>query len=513
MGNKNTSPHLINSLSINGYDNHRSFQQHNLTNNDDTDNSCETSSYQSSNGKKHGPSPRFRRRRDTRQSPLDKKGKKLQSASSHLNVSLQSFGDRTISLFSRSFNFLQQSNSSSPLCETQQKHDNYREYPPGSHSGVYRNQSRRKYQTSSLRNPYRRSSTNFPVRGHEAMFLPEFSIKGKVTEADFEVIDIIARGAFGNVIKVSCNHNKQVYAMKIMSKSQIVKDNAVQQVKDEVTIAQSCLSHSFIVHTHHYWQSRRFLYIITDYVENGELLSLWLRIRRFPEMIVKIYIAQVAMVLDYLHNKGIIYRDVKMENILLDEHGNIKMIDFGLSKWLPMGQRTTTICGTLQYIAPEVLSVRPYDHRVDWWSLGILMYACLFGEYPVSATKDHISMANKVLNHKFHFPLNGLDNKTDIKELLDHLLEKNPNQRLCSLDELRQTSFMSTISFDRIYSKSYFPIAILMNTKTEWYNELKEHYGYQGKSQMNGNGNVYHSSPSSSRQTFYENLNNHLSTK
>jgi len=73
-----------------------------------------------------------------------------------------------------------------------------------------------------------------------------------------------------------------------------------------VTIAQSCLSHPFIVHTHHYWQSRRYLYIVTDYVENGELLSLWLRIRRFPEIIVKIYIAQVAMVLDYLHSKGII---------------------------------------------------------------------------------------------------------------------------------------------------------------------------------------------------------------
>jgi len=115
-----------------------------------------------------------------------------------------------------------------------------------------------------------------------------------------------------------------------------------------VTIAQSCLSHPFIVHTHFYWQSRRYLYIITDYVENGELLSLWLRIRRFPQLIVQIYIAQVAMVLDYLHSKGIIYRDVKMENILLDENGNIKIIDFGLSKWLSLGQRTSTICGTLQ---------------------------------------------------------------------------------------------------------------------------------------------------------------------
>lgn len=149
-----------------------------------------------------------------------------------------------------------------------------------------------------------------------------------------------------------------------MSKSQIVKDNAVQQVKgkflrkwkthlsarslDEVTIAQSCLSYPFIVHTHFYWQSRRYLYIITDFVENGELLSLWLRIRRFPQLIVQIYIAQVGMVLDYLHSKGIIYRDVKMENILLDERGNVKIIDFGLSKWLALGQRTSTICGTLQ---------------------------------------------------------------------------------------------------------------------------------------------------------------------
>ncbi|CAF2709670.1 unnamed protein product [Rotaria sp. Silwood2] len=441
---------------------------------------------------------------------------KITPISSYLNVSLQSIGDRTISLFSRSFNFLQQS-SSSPVCpQEKNRYDlsltngNDYEYNSSLQSGVYRNQSRRKYQTSSLRNPYRRSSTNFPVRGHEAMFLPEFSIKGKVTEADFDVIDIIARGAFGNVIKVCSIHDKQIYAMKIMSKSQIVKDNAVQQVKDEVTIAQSCLSHPFIVHTYYYWQSRRYLYIITDYVGNGELLSLWLRIRRFPEIIVKIYIAQVAMVLDYLHNKGIIYRDVKMENILLDEKGNIQIIDFGLSKWLSLGQRTTTICGTLQYIAPEVLSVRPYDHRVDWWSLGILMYACLFGEYPVSATKDHLSMANKVLNHKFNLPLNELENKTDVKELLYNLLEKNPNQRLCSLDELRQTSFMSNINFDRVYSKSYSPLLILMNARLEWHDELKKHYCYCKQARINTNGNMYYSSPPCQNKNQYENIDTHL---
>lgn len=120
------------------------------------------------------------------------------------------------------------------------------------------------------------------------------------------------------------------------------------KILDEVTIAQSCSPHPFIVQTHTFWQSRRYLYILTDFVQNGELLSLWLRIRRFPDAVVKIYVAQVALVLDYLHHKGIIYRDVKMENILLDQQGNIKIIDFGLSKWLNLGQRTTTICGTLQ---------------------------------------------------------------------------------------------------------------------------------------------------------------------
>lgn len=137
-------------------------------------------------------------------------------------------------------------------------------------------------------------------------------------------------------------------------------------------------------------------------------------------------------------------------------------------------------------IAPEVLSVRPYDHRVDWWSLGILMYACLFGEYPVSATKDHVSMATKVLNHTFHLPSTILENKLQVKELLYHLLEKNPNQRLCSLDELRRSSFMSKLDFNHIYGKTYSPIAILMNMKSQWHDELGLHYHYQISSTVPG---------------------------
>jgi hypothetical protein len=141
------------------------------------------------------------------------------------------------------------------------------------------------------------------------------------------------------------------------------------------------------------------------------------------------------------------------------------------------------------------------------------MYACLFGEYPVSATKDHITMANKVLNHKFQLPSNELQNRTDVKELLCHLLEKNPNQRLCCLDELRQTSFMSSIDFDRIYSKSYSPLTILMNTKSEWYNDLKIHYYHRQKLKIDDNNEPPLCSTTSHVQHQYENLEKPLLSK
>lgn len=314
----------------------------------------------------------------------------------------------------------------------------------------FRYASRRRYKTQSLANPYRHANTNYPVYIHEALFMPEFSVKGQVTEADFEILDVISRGAFGHVIKVrkkttdeTDNNatNSQVYAMKIMWKSQVIRDRALQQVKDEVTIATSCVENPLIVKTWFYWQSKRFLYIITDYVENGELLSLWLKVHHFPERLVAVYAIEMCLVLDYLHKHGIIYRDIKMENILLDKRGHVQLIDFGLSKWLKMGDRTCTICGTIQYMAPEILSVEPYDHSVDWWSLGILIYALLSGEYPLSAAKDHIQMNEKVSRHIFELDQSSGKYSVESCDLVRKLLRKNPQRRLKSLTEVKQEQF------------------------------------------------------------------------
>ncbi|RNA30920.1 serine threonine- kinase [Brachionus plicatilis] len=310
----------------------------------------------------------------------------------------------------------------------------------------FRYTSRRRYKTQSLANPFRHGNTNYPVYIHEALFMPEFTVKGRVTEADFEILDVISRGAFGHVIKVKKkpddeNSHDQVYAMKIMWKSQVIRDRALQQVKDEVTIATSCFDNPLIVKTWFYWQSKRFLYIITDYVENGELLSLWLKVHHFPERVVALYAIEMSLALDYLHRKGIIYRDIKMENILLDERGHIQLIDFGLSKWLKLGERTSTICGTIQYMAPEILSVEPYDHSVDWWSLGILVYALISGEYPLNAAKDHIQMNEKVSRHIFELDQSKGKYSLEACDIIRKLLRKNPHKRLKSLKEIKSNSF------------------------------------------------------------------------
>ena len=234
---------------------------------------------------------------------------------------------------------------------------------------------------------------------------------------------------------------EQIYAMKIMWKSQVIRDRALQQVKDEVTIAVSCVDNPLIVKTWFYWQSKRFLYIITDFIENGELLSLWLRVHHFPERVVAAYAIEMALALDYLHRRGIIYRDIKMENILLDKRGHVQLIDFGLSKWLPQGERTCTICGTIQYMAPEVLSVEPYDHAVDWWSLGILVYALLSGEYPLNAAKDHIQMNEKVSNHIFELDQEAGKYSVESCDLVRKLLRKNSYRRMKSLAECKNEPF------------------------------------------------------------------------
>ncbi|XP_071447055.1 serine/threonine-protein kinase S6KL isoform X2 [Hetaerina americana] len=222
------------------------------------------------------------------------------------------------------------------------------------------------------------SKTPWPVSFIESIFFPEFKKKCHVTALEFQVVETISKGAFGKVSKVIDSEGKE-YALKILSKAQIIADNAIKQVKDEVMIQSMCGHHPFIVNCPFFWQSKKQLFIVSTFIPGGELLRLWNNYGPLPEEVVKIIIAEIALALDFLHNAGVIYRDLKLENILLDADGHVQIIDFGLAKWLKYGSRTNTMCGTLQYMAPEILRMKPYNHSVDWWSLGVICFSLLQG--------------------------------------------------------------------------------------------------------------------------------------
>ncbi|XP_014254335.1 serine/threonine-protein kinase S6KL [Cimex lectularius] len=304
--------------------------------------------------------------------------------------------------------------------------------------------SRKGWRESTLTDPFESIKTAWPVPFIESLFLPDFKINF-TDEHKYEVLYLISKGAYGKVYKVLKRGTEEIYAMKVLSKSQIIHENCINQVKDEVKIQTMCGHHPFIADAPQYWQNRRKLFIVNTYVEGGDMLNLTNMYGSLPQDICQIYIAELALALDFLHNAGVIYRDLKPENILLDANGHAVLIDFGLSKWLKYGNKTKTICGTLQYIAPEVFSMEGYGHAVDWWSLGVLATYLLTSEYPCSGNTSTPGKLEDV----------GLS--VAARDLIGRLLQPDPTKRLRSLLTLKTIPFFMGFNFDHARAKKIHP--------------------------------------------------------
>ncbi|KAK2148944.1 hypothetical protein LSH36_474g04043 [Paralvinella palmiformis] len=334
-------------------------------------------------------------------------------------------------------------------------------------------------------NPKRKIPHKVPLLDTvETLFLPEYSVNGHISERHFEVKEVIAKGAFGNVLKVLRWNDNKPFAMKVMKKHQVLEEGAVKQCKDEASIQAAVSSHPFIVEPHWFFQNRDFVFIVMEYIPRGELFAFWKQYDLFSEDLVRIYAAELGMVLDYLHMSGIIYRDLKMENILIDTEGDkigtrksnysffvivdkyqgpchIKVIDFGLAKWLKKSQKTSTICGTLQYIAPEILSLRPYGHTSDWWSLGILIYTLLVGHYPVKGAENHIQMRYMIEGHLYDLPEDGYYSEP-CRDCVRMLLQKLPQTRICSMKALRRHIFIRDVNLESLYNRQFSPNKLII---------------------------------------------------
>ena len=185
------------------------------------------------------------------------------------------------------------------------------------------------------------------------------------------------------------------------------------------------LQHPLFVRTWAFEQDSRCIYFVQDFVPGGEFNTLLRRCNRFEPATAAFYAAQLVLALEHLHEQGIVYRDIKPENVLIDERGYLKLVDMGLAKVIV--ERTQTVCGTPQYLAPEVLSQEGYDYSCDWWSFGVLLYEMLCGFLPIN-DENQMSLFTKIADpdHKIRFP-SGVDRGA--KSLIKHLLKRDPSER------------------------------------------------------------------------------------
>ncbi|KAI9492227.1 kinase-like domain-containing protein [Zychaea mexicana] len=275
----------------------------------------------------------------------------------------------------------------------------------------------------------------------------------KVGSNDFDSLCVLGRGAFGKVLLVKHRASRTLYAMKTLKKASLVLH--VNNIKTERQILEQ-VRHPFIVQLYYAFQTPTELHMILEYAVGGELFRYLDQEGMFSEPMASFYAAELVLALSHLHSLGIVYRDLKPENCLLDQSGHILLTDFGLSK-VSLDGKTNTICGTAEYMAPEVLAGLQYDYSVDWWSLGILIYDMLTGSPPFKGNNRQKTI-DGIMSKKPAMPYYFTN---EAKSLLTGLLRKNPHVRLGAkpkgADAIRKHRFFRKIDWKALSERHMDP--------------------------------------------------------
>lgn len=261
---------------------------------------------------------------------------------------------------------------------------------------------------------------------------------------DFDIGKPLGRGKFGSVYLAREKNSKYIVALKVLFKSQLMKACVEHQLRREVEI-QSHLKHPNILRLYGYFYDAKRVFLILEYAPQGELYKHLQKAGRFDEVKASTYISQLTSALDYCHSKKVIHRDIKPENLLLGHNGELKISDFGWSVHAPSSRRTT-LCGTLDYLPPEMIEGRMHDEKVDLWSVGVLCYEFLVGSPPFE-TQTHEDTYKLITQCKFRYP----DYVTaGARDLISSLLKKPPSERL-ALKKILEHSWI------RKYSEMFNP--------------------------------------------------------
>lgn len=280
---------------------------------------------------------------------------------------------------------------------------------------------------------------------------------------DFDLLAVLGRGGFGKVMQVRHIPTGQMYAMKVLKKTELRRRRQVERTQTERTIL-AAVRHPFIVCLYYAFQSPQKLYMVMDFVQGGDFFTLMRKFKRLPEDWVKVYIAEIAMALQHLHDMDIVYRDLKPENILLCGDGHLKLTDFGLSRFFEtrppaaedmIGQDdvvTRSFCGTEQYMSPEMLLQQGHNYRMDWWCVGLLMHEMISARHPFHGPSHYDTLRNMVTKQP------NIDQRLskNAATVVRNLLIKNPRARLCcreGISELKALPLFAELDWDALYEK------------------------------------------------------------
>lgn len=307
-------------------------------------------------------------------------------------------------------------------------------------------------------------NSNLDAEGSETIPLSEEIVnpgRMKLGPQDFELKKVLGKGGYGKVFQVRKTtgaDSNSYFAMKVLKKASIVrnqKDTAHTRAERNILEA---VRHPFIVELVYAFQTGGKLYLILEYLSGGELFMHLEREGIFLEDTTCFYLCEIILALEHLHNLGIIYRDLKPENVLLDAQGHVKLTDFGLCKeHIQEGIVTHTFCGTIEYMAPEILTRSGHGKAVDWWSLGALMFDMLTGMPPFTAD-NRKNTIDAILKGKLNIPAYLA---ADSRDLIRRLMKRQVSQRLGSGPSdgqaVRSHSFFKNVNWDDVLARRLDP--------------------------------------------------------